>query len=103
MHLVLCVDKDIALKWSDKQAIARWYRLHKGTLLSQKFIRNELLSERECISLRETIAIYRQCFYDTSWLMDSLSEPIARHTNKKDDCIGRFYSLSSLSLNLRAS
>jgi hypothetical protein len=30
------------------------------------------------ISLKETIALYRQRLYDISWLMASLSEPIAR-------------------------
>jgi hypothetical protein len=25
--------------------VGRWHRLHRGTLLSQKFMRNELLSD----------------------------------------------------------
>jgi hypothetical protein len=86
VHWVLCVDKDKAMSWSDKQVVGRWHRLHRGTLLSQKFMRNALLSESESetewISLKETIAIYRQRLYDISWLMDSLSEPIARQANK---------------------
>jgi hypothetical protein len=96
VHLVLCVDKDKAMSWSDKQVVGRWHRLHRGTLLSQKFMRNELLSENEWISLKETIAIYRQRLYDISWFMASLSEPIARQANKEDGCTGRFYSLPSL-------
>jgi hypothetical protein len=52
---------------------------------------NELLSESEWISLKETIAIYRQRLYDISWLMASLSEPIARQANKEDGCTGRFW------------
>ncbi|MFT4806795.1 MAG: hypothetical protein ACI9LX_000109 [Paraglaciecola sp.] len=107
VHLVLCVDKDKAMSWSDKQVVGRWHRLHRGTLLSQKFMRNALLSESESesewISLKETIAVYRQLLYDISWLMASLSEPIARQANKEDGCTGRFYSLPSLALTLRAS
>jgi hypothetical protein len=103
VHLVLCVDKDKAVSWSDKQVVGRWHRLHRGTLLSQKFMRNELLSESEWTSLKETITIYRQRLYDISWLMASLSEPIARQANKEDGCTGRFYSLPSLALTLRAS
>jgi REP element-mobilizing transposase RayT len=91
VHLVLCVDKDKAMSWSDKQVVGRWHRLHRGTLLSQKFMRNELLSENEWISLKETIAVYRQRLYDISWLMASLSEPIARQANKEDGCTGRFW------------
>ena len=63
---------------------------------------NELLSDSEWISLRETIAIYRQRLYDISWLMASLSEPIDRQANKEDGCTGRFYSLPSLALTLGA-
>jgi hypothetical protein len=107
VHLVLCVDKDKAMSWSDKQVVGRWHRLHRGTLLSQKFMRNDLLSESESeserISLKETIAVYRQCLYDISWLMASLSEPITRQANKEDGCTGRFYSLPSLALTLGAS
>ena len=91
VHLVLCVDKDKAMSWSDKQVVGRWHRLHRGTLLSQKFMRNELLSDNEWISLKETIVIYRKRLYDISWLMASLSEPIARQANKEDGCIGRFW------------
>jgi REP element-mobilizing transposase RayT len=91
VHLVLCVDKDKAMSWSDKQVVGRWHRLHRGTLLSQKFMRNALLSESEWISLKETIGVYRQRLYDISWLMASLSEPIARQANKEDGCTGRFW------------
>ena len=66
--------------------------------MSQQFMRNELLSNNEWISLNETIAIYRQRLYNISWLMASLSELIARQANKEDGCTGRFYSLPSMAL-----
>jgi hypothetical protein len=103
VHLVLCVHKDKAMSWSDKQGVGLWHRLHRGTLLSQKFLLNELLSDKECISLKETITVYRQRLYDISWLMASLSEPIARQANKEESCTGRFYFLPSLALTLLAS
>jgi REP element-mobilizing transposase RayT len=105
VHWVLCIDKDKAMSLSDKQVVGRWHRLHRDMLLCQKFMRNELLSESESewISLKETIAVYRQRLYDISWLMASLSEPIARQANKEDGCTGRFYSLPPLALTLRAS
>ena len=45
-------------------------------------MRNELLSDSEGISLKEIIAVYRQRLYDISWLMASLSEPIARQVSE---------------------
>jgi hypothetical protein len=93
---VLCVDKVKAMSWSDKQVVGRWHRLHRGILLSQKSIRNELLSDNEWINLKETIIVYRQRLYDISWLMASLSEPIDRQANKEEGCTARFYSLPSL-------
>jgi hypothetical protein len=51
MCIWYCVDKDKAMYWSDKQVVGRWHRLHRGTLLSQKFMRNELLSNNEWITL----------------------------------------------------
>ena len=75
--------------------VGHWHRLHKGTLLSQKFMRNELLSKRECMSLIETIAVYRKRLYDISWLMASLSEPNASQANKEDGCTSRFYSATN--------
>jgi hypothetical protein len=41
--------------------------------------------------------------YDISWLMRDLNEYIVREANKADKCTGRFYSLPSMALTLRAS
>ena len=91
VHLVLCVDKDKALSWSDKEVLMRWHQLHKGTLLSQKFARDEILTDSELISLKETLVIYRKRLYKMSWMMGSLNEHIARQANKEDGCTGRFW------------
>ena len=53
-------------------------------------MRNELLSDSEGISLTETIAVYHQRLYDISWLMTSLSEPIARKDVLTGHPSGRF-------------
>jgi hypothetical protein len=104
-HVVLCVDKDKdkADSWSTGEVVRRWHQLYQGTLLSQKYQRGDTLSKCELISLEETVTIYRQRLYDISWLMRSLNEYIAREANKEDGCTGRFYSLPSLALTLRAS
>jgi REP element-mobilizing transposase RayT len=102
-HVVLCVDKDLADNWSMEEVVKRWHQLYQGTLLSQKYQRGDALSKSEMISLEETVTIYRQRLYDISWLMHNLNEYIAREANKEDKCTGRFYSLPSLALTLRAS
>jgi hypothetical protein len=101
VHLVLCVDMDMASSWSDKQVVGRWQRLHRGTLLSQEFVCNAFLNDSEWASPKETIAVYRQRLYDISWLMASLSELIARQADKEDGCTGRFYSLPLQALTFR--
>ncbi|MEP4890097.1 MAG: transposase [Aliiglaciecola sp.] len=90
-HIVLCVDKEQANKWSSKEVVFRWHKLHKGTLVSQRFMRGESLNESELFTLNETIKIYRQRLYDISWFMRNLNEYIAREANKEDDCTGRFW------------
>jgi hypothetical protein len=102
-HVVLCVDKDLAEGWSMKEVIRRWHQLYQGTLLSQKYQKGGTISKGEMIGLEETVTIYRQRLYDISWLMRNLNEYIAREANKEDACTGRFYSLPSLALTLRAS
>jgi hypothetical protein len=81
-----------------EEVIKRWHQLYQGTLLSQKYQRGDKLSKGECISLDETVTIYRQRLYDFSWLMRNLNEYIAREANKEDKCIGRFYLPPSLAL-----
>jgi len=90
-HVVVCVDKDLADGWSMKEVVRRWHRLYQGTLLSQKYQKEEQLSISEMLSLEETVTIYRQRLYDISWLMRNLNEHIAREANKEDGCTGRFW------------
>jgi REP element-mobilizing transposase RayT len=102
-HVLLCVDKDFAESWPMEEVIKRPHQMYQGTLLSQKYQRGGKLNKNECISLDETVTIYRQRLYDISWLMRNLNEYTAREANKEDKCTGRFYSLPSLALTLRAS
>jgi hypothetical protein len=91
VHVVVHVDVDKALGWSDKQVLALWHTLYKGTLLTQKFMRDEALSQGQFITLHETIEEYRSRLHDISWLMRNLNEYIAREANKEDGCTGRFW------------
>ncbi|WP_158969722.1 transposase [Paraglaciecola sp. L3A3] len=90
-HIVLCVDKKQADNWSMGEVLERWHRLYQGTLLSQKYLREDKLTKSELFTLKETTEIYRQRLYDISWLMRNLNEYIAREANKEDGCTGRFW------------
>jgi len=90
-HVVLCVDKEQADSWSMSEILKRWHRLYQGTLLSQKYLREDKLTKSELFTLEETTEIYRQRLYDISWLMRNLNEYIAREANKEDGCTGRFW------------
>jgi REP element-mobilizing transposase RayT len=90
-HVVMHVDKDSALSWSVLEVLNHYHKLHKCTLLAQKYLRGEELSPGESISFSETVEIYRTRLYDISWFMRDLNEYIAREANKEDECTGRFW------------
>ncbi|WJG07834.1 transposase [Aliiglaciecola sp. LCG003] len=90
-HVVLCVDKDLAGSWPDKEVLSRWHRLHKGTLLTQKYLRGDALSTCEQLTVDETVEVVRHRLYDISWFMRELNEHIAREANAEDGCTGRFW------------
>jgi len=90
-HVVLCVDKALADNWDNDEVLRRYHKLHRGTLLTQKFMNGDTLSQGELITFDETVETYRQRLYDISWFMRDLNEYIAREANKEDGCTGRFW------------
>ena len=90
-HVVLCVDKALADNWDSDEVLRRYHKLHRGTLLTQKFMNGDTLSQGELITFDETVEIYRHRLYDISWFMRDLNEYIAREANKEDGCTGRFW------------
>ena len=75
----------------------------QGTVLTQKYIQGEKLSKAELIIFNQTVKQYRERLASISWFMRLLNEDIARRANKEDNCTGRFYSLPSMALTLRAA
>jgi REP element-mobilizing transposase RayT len=90
-HVVVYVDKALADSWDIKTVLSRYHQLHKGTLLTHKYLKGETLSPGELITFDETVERYRQRLYDISWFMRNLNEYIAREANKEDGCTGRFW------------
>ena len=90
-HTVLHIHKDQAISLSRHAVIARWHQLFKGSLLSQRFERNESLSKAELTALNKQIEVWRSRLMDISWFMRCMNEAIARQANEEDNCTGRFW------------
>jgi len=91
LHLVLRVDIYEANSWTDKDVVEHWHQLFKGTSITNKFVKGEVIETYEVTALKHSIAQYRSRLSDISWFMRSLNEPIARMANKEDNCTGRFW------------
>ncbi|TMN70469.1 transposase [Pseudoalteromonas sp. S1727] len=102
-HLVVNVNKQQALEWSDEEVIKRWYQLYNGHMLVDRYLNGEQLDKSRLLFFNEIISKWRERLYDISWYMKNLNEYIAREANKEDNCTGKYYSLPSLALTLRAA
>ena len=102
-HLVLHINKPKALQWTNHEVCERWQQLYKGTLLTQKFLRNEPLTEAELHAVNERLDLWRIQLCDINWFMRALNEPIARQANAEDQCTGRTDKRHPCHLALRAS
>jgi hypothetical protein len=85
------VDTDQALGWSVREVVERWHGLFSSTLLSQRYLRGNLLSSAEITRLEEIAALWRERLMSISWFMRCPNEHIARLANAEDGCSGRFW------------
>ncbi|HMB40071.1 MAG TPA: transposase [Wenzhouxiangellaceae bacterium] len=90
-HLVLCVQQDVALAWSDKEVAARWLKLFGGKPLVRSYVAGEQLSQAQLSAVSSMIKRYRERLFSISWFMRCLNEPIARQANAEDNVTGRFW------------
>ncbi|NMH58492.1 transposase [Alteromonas ponticola] len=93
-HVVLHVNVEKALGWSIEEVISRWQKLHKGTVLTRRYLdvtERNLLTSAEMEAVHAITQVYRRRLYDISWFMRLLNEFIAKQANKEDKCTGRFW------------
>src|SRR6056297_1545893 len=91
VHLVLCVQQDVALDWDDQEIARRWLKLFGGKPLVRSFVAGEQLSEAQKSAVSALIERYRERLFSISWFMRCLNEPIARQANAEDNVTGRFW------------
>jgi REP element-mobilizing transposase RayT len=91
IHVVcqLCPEQIECL--SDREVVSRWRRLYQGSVMVQKWSKDETLIEAEQTLVKAAITEYRQRLSSISWFMKCLNEPIARQANKEDGCTGHFW------------
>ena len=88
-HVVLRVDPEGPLKWSDEEVARRWARIAR-TLDAPS---DREVERRVAGLLRqpERLEELRRRLGSLSWFMRFLNECIARQANAEDECTGRFW------------
>ena len=86
LHIVVHMSPSTANAWSPEEVAARWTQLYPARTV-------ELSAQKVATILEnpEIVAEYRTRLANLSWLMKSLSEPIARKANAEDKVTGRFW------------
>jgi len=82
-HVVLRIDRDRALAWSDDEVVRRWAVLFPERVTEIASWTPEARSQK--------IARWRERLWSLSWFMRCLNENIARRANREDRCTGRFW------------
>jgi REP element-mobilizing transposase RayT len=90
-HVIVRIDQDQAMRWSNEDIIERWYKLFNGAAIVDRWRSGEVLSKAEEMVVSSMIETWRQRLYDLGWFMRCLNEHIARLANQEDGCKGRFW------------
>ena len=89
-HLVVRIDEDRCLGWSDVDVARRWLTLFTGPLLVRCWLAGET-DKAESSAALEIISRWRSRLHDLGWFMKCLNESLARRANEEDGCKGRFW------------
>lgn len=90
-HLVLHIDEQTAMAWSDEEVARRWTQLFTGPGLVRAFVASQELTQTQENVVHNQIEIYRKRLANISWFMKCLNEPIARQANSEDNVTGHFW------------
>ena len=84
-HMVLFVDRENVLKWSEEELIERW-----GALCPFDSAKIHQL-QQVGVNVQERLEVIRDRLSSISWFMRAMNEWIARESNLEDNCSGRFW------------
>ncbi len=92
LHVVLRNRPDVVTEWSDEEVALRWWRLFPG-----RREQDGSAAKPEPVDLLlvtgnpERLSEIRSRLSSVSWFMRCVAEPIARQSNREDECTGRFW------------
>jgi len=85
-HLVVHMSPSTANSRSAQEVARRWVKLYPTGKSDTDQLKIEAILANETL-----VKVYRSRLTDLSWLMKSISEPIARRANAEDKVNGRFW------------
>ena len=90
-HVILHVDSESSIDWSEQDVIERWERLFLLPDLVKRYRSKQAITRAEQEAISILTAKWRCRLQDISWFMRCLNEPIARQANREDGCTGRYW------------
>jgi REP element-mobilizing transposase RayT len=91
LHVLVRLDPDVALAWSDEEVVRRWGQLFPPRDKSRRPIPVTQHWIRWRLSDAVWIATARQRLQSLSWFMKCLKEPLSRLANRQDKTRGTFF------------
>ena len=85
-HLVVHMSPATSNAWNAEEVARRWVKLYPTGKTETDPLKIQAILANDAL-----IALYRRRLTDLSWLMKSMSEPIARRANAEDKVNGRFW------------
>jgi len=90
-HMVLYLEPLAPLKWSKEEIAERWLCAYSGKLTDPKYATQRELKKQAIIADKDKIELYRERLGSLSWFMSRLNEPLAKQSNKEENCTGSFW------------
>lgn len=88
-HLVVRINQQKALSWSDREVAEGWMQLFSGPLIVKRWLKGET-EEAESLNAEEIVSQWRARLYDLDLFIKCLNEHLARRANEEDCCKGLF-------------
>jgi len=91
LHLLIRLDPEEAVQWSDQEVIRRWIAVYPPSQLAtddpkvvKKWVDHKAQDKKHVKTIRQRLQ-------NLGWFMKSLKEPLARLANGQDGCKGSFW------------